>query len=179
MIIARMVFITILALGTVSGSSQILHGQFFGAKPKTQTPAPQSPAVQATAGEVQQAVTAESDLGVVEQTSWPSIALPKITMPQITMPRLWPSEEDDRPALLTPFVAGANKVTAGTKKAWEGVKDIFSVGSGNSSPAVNVAPAQPKPSIWKRLIGRAPQKQQVEDEPATVSDFLKQERILP
>lgn len=172
MTIARIGFTTILSLGMIMGSAQISWGQLFGAGVESST-------AELPAGEVQQAVGVEGDLGVVKQTSWPSIPLPSITMPQITMPRLWPSAEDDRPALLSPFIAGAAKVSEGSKKAWEGVKDMFSVSPSESTTDSPAASSQQKPSMWKRLISRSPQKERQDDGPLTVSDFLKQERLLP
>lgn len=128
--------------------------------------------------------------GGIEQTGWPSIGWPKVTLPTITMPKitmpkltmpklppLWPSQSNGQsPALLAPFAAGFSKVSAGTKKAWEGTKELFSVAGGNSATKSSVSQAtQPRPSFWERLVGR-PQEPQV---PQTVGEFMSQKRLDP
>ena len=163
----RFAFTVLFAVATTFAITSNCSAQVLG------TEAEQAPTA------VQQAGTTEGDLGVVKQTSWPSIPLPKLTMPQITLPRLWPSEEDDRPALLSPFVAGATKISEGTKKAWEGAKEIFSVGNGKTAASSPAPAAEPKPSIWKRLIGRAPEKETANDGPKTVGEFMSQKRLTP
>ena len=113
MTFARFCLTTTLGVCVAVTSTHMVQGQILG----TET--------ESAGAEVQQAGGPTEDLSEISQTSWPSIPLPKLTMPQITMPRLWPSEEDDRPALLAPFVAGASKVSEGSKKAWEGGKRHF------------------------------------------------------
>ncbi len=163
MTIVRFGFTILLGCCITTESVQTSWGQILAA------------GTESTGAGVQQAGGAADDLGAIEQTSWPSVLLPKITLPkitfpEITMPRLWPSTEDDRPALLAPFVVGATKVSQGMKKAWEGTKDIFSAGSGNgTSPA--------KPSFWQRLISRAPA--DYDDGPQTVGEFMSQKRPMP
>ena len=121
----------------------------------------------------------------VNQVGWPSIPLPKITLPKLTMPKvtmpkmppLWPSEANgDSPALLAPFAAGFSKVSSGSKKAWEGTKDMFAIfqGKGSASSAPK-PPTQPKPSLWKRLTTRSAEP----EVPQTVGEFMKQPRLDP
>lgn len=101
----------------------------------------------------------------VKQTSWPSIPLPRITMPKIYMP--------DMSAITTPVKAGYGKVAEGTKKAWEGAKEIFTFGRDNSTSA---AQTQPKESIWKRMFSSEPEKN---DGPQTVGEWMAQPRLDP
>ncbi|NOY41322.1 MAG: hypothetical protein GXP26_05740 [Planctomycetes bacterium] len=160
MTIARIGFTILLGCCIATESVQTSWGQILAV------------GAESTSVGVQQAGGAGDDLGVVEQTSWPSVLLPKITFPKITMPRLWPSTEDDRPALLAPFVVGASKVSQGMRKAWEGTKDIFSAGSGNGT-----SPAPRGPSFWQRLIGQA--SADYDDGPQTVGEFMSQKRPMP
>lgn len=116
----------------------------------------------------------------IKRVSWlPTITMPKFTMPSITMPKmpaLWPSESTDgSPALLAPFAAGFGKLSAGTKNAWAGTKDMFSVFQGSDSKGQSRSTASAKPSFWQRLLTRAPGS----ETPQTVSEFMKQERALP
>jgi hypothetical protein len=139
-------------------------------------------------GEVKQATGEFGDGQLAEgikQVGWPNIALPKITLPKITMPKitmpkmpaLWPSESDpDSPALLSPFVAGFGKLSAGTRNAWEGTKDMFSVFRGKRDSQRAAPPTSiQKPSFWQRLTTRAPEP----DVPQTVGEFMRQPRPKP
>jgi len=123
--------------------------------------------------------------GGVKQTAWPSIAWPTITMPKLTMPTmtmpklppLWPSNSDsDSPALLSPFVAGYAKVSAGARKTWEGTKDLFTVfQNGDSSQPTSQRALKPKTSFWQRLTTR----KQEPKVPQTVGEFMRQPRLDP
>lgn len=123
--------------------------------------------------------------GGVKQTSWPSIPWPTITMPKFTMPTmtmpklppLWPSDANgDSPALLSPFVAGYAKVSAGARKTWEGTKDLFSVfQTGDASQPASRSTQKPKASFWQRLTTRT----QESSTPQTVGEFMKQPRLNP
>jgi hypothetical protein len=101
----------------------------------------------------------------VKQTAWPSIPLPKITMPKISMP--------DMSVITTPVKAGYGKVTEGTKKAWEGTKEIFTFGKDDSAPT---ARSQPKEGFWKRMFTSEPDKN---DGPQTVGEWMAQPRLDP
>ena len=99
----------------------------------------------------------------VKQTGWPSIPLPKITMPTITMP--------DMSVITTPVKTSYGKVTDGTKKAWEGTKEIFTFGKGT---ATATAHSQPKEGFWKRMFSSEPEKN---DGPQTVGEWMAQPRL--
>jgi hypothetical protein len=101
----------------------------------------------------------------VKQTAWPSIPLPKISMPKISMP--------DMSVITTPVKAGFGKVTDGTRKAWEGTKEIFTFGKGDSAAATR---SQPKESFWKRMFTSEPDKN---DGPQTVGEWMAQPRLDP
>jgi len=172
MTITRFSFTMLLGCCFAIGPVQFSLAQILDAP--SQTPPTQSTIPQPTTpAQVQQAGTVADELANVEQTSWSGFALPKITMP-----KLWPSTVDDRPALLSPFVSGATKVSDGAKKAWEGTKDIFSVGASSETSATRAPSAPPQPSFWQKLIGRAPQKE-FDDGPQTVGELMSQKRLLP
>jgi len=168
MITKRVIFTLVLSWAVNSASTRLGFAQIIDA-PTT------SPVTQAT-GNFDDAELA----GGVKQVAWPKITLPKLTMPTITLPKLpplWPSDSNrDSPALLSPFVDGYAKVSAGTKKAWEGTKDLFSVfqRKSTSTPAMRSA-SKPKASIWQRLTTR----KQESKVPQTVGEFMKQPRLQP
>jgi hypothetical protein len=94
---------------------------------------------------------------------WSWIKLPKITMPKIEMPK----------DPLAPVKVSARKVKDGTKKAWEGTKELFTFGSpAGEGPTARVASRQEPPSIWSRMFGRSEEQQP----PQTVADFMAQPR---
>ena len=176
MAITRAILALVLSWCLTLGSTQLLRGQII------KEPLPDS------TGGVQQAnaeIGSGAQSGLIQQVGWPSIPLPKVTLPQITMPKvtmpklppLWPSSGDDQsPALLSPFVSGFKKVSEGTRKAWEGTIELFSVGSGkgtSNSAARNASPSQP--SLWQRLVSPAPE----HDGPQTVGEFMSQKRLDP
>lgn len=128
-----------------------------------------APAAQPEVG-VQQAggPAAVAQTGAVEQTGW-GIPMPKLTMPKITMPTLtMPSMG----AVTGPFKSGFNKVSSGTKKAWEGTKEMFSFGK-NKTAAPSRAGGQKQPSFWQRLLVRESEPQI----PQTVGEFMSQPRV--
>ncbi len=108
----------------------------------------------------------------VEQTGW-GIPLPKITMPKITMPKVtMPSME----TVTGPFKSGFGKVSSGTKKAWEGTKEMFSVGQNKTATTTRrSAKTQEKPSFWHRLLVRESEPRA----PQTVGEFMRQKRLDP
>jgi hypothetical protein len=75
------------------------------------------------------------------------LTMPKVTMPKLTMPKIEMPKMPEDP--LMPFKAGARKVSDGTKKAWEGTKEIFTFGS---APTANqtVRPTHPAAGIAVR-----------------------------
>ncbi len=168
MITKRVIFALALSWAVNSESTRLGFAQIIDAPSS-------SPVTQAT-GNFDDAELA----GGVKQVAWPSISWPKITLPTITLPKLpplWPSDSNgDSPALLSPFAAGYAKVSAGTKKAWEGTKDLFSVFQRKdaSTPVMRSA-SKPKSSFWQRLTTR----KQESRVPQTVGEFMKQPRLQP
>jgi hypothetical protein len=122
-------------------------------------------------GGVQQAggaVAAGEASGAVKQTAWPKITMPKVTMPKVTMP--------DLSKVLSPVSVGFEKVSTGSKKAWEGTKEMFSFGkTNNPAPVSTTRTTQPQQSIWNRLTGRAPEPVA----PQTVGEWMSQPRLDP
>jgi hypothetical protein len=106
--------------------------------------------------------------------SWPSISLPQITMPKISMPK-WPTNADGTSASpMAPISAGASKVSAGSRKAWQGAKEMFSFASREETPKSSTAvKTSDKPSFWQRIIGKKPEP----EGPQTVAEFMAQPRI--
>ena len=107
----------------------------------------------------------------VEESAGSGIPLPKITMPKITMPKITMPNMD---SITGPVKSGFGKVSAGTKKAWEGTKEMFSFGR-DKTTRVASRPTQKKPSLWQKLIVRE-SKPQV---PQTVGEFMSQPRLDP
>ena len=144
-------------------------------------------ALAAVALMVGSAVCAESPTGEAASAAEPAAAkpfgwlqMPKVTMPKLTMPKI---EMPKMPAdPLAPFKAGARKVGEGTKKAWEGTKEIFTFGgeekksadAGSTRFAPHAKPEQP--SLWKRLTTSAPAEP---EGPQTVAEFMAQPRLDP
>jgi hypothetical protein len=126
--------------------------------------------VEPAAAQSAPAATAGSDITPTEEPggafSW--IKKPSFTMPKISFPKM-PADP------LAPVKNSAKKVSDGTKKAWEGTKEIFSFGgSKQEQPAAKVATAGEAPSIWERMFG-AEEKQA--EGPATVGEWMNQDRV--
>jgi hypothetical protein len=94
--------------------------------------------------------------------------MPKITMPKIEMPKM-PADP------LAPVKASARKIGDGSRKAWEGTKELFTFGGGKtpSQPTERVASRPDQPSLWSRMFGGAEPQQR---EPQTVADWMAQPR---
>jgi hypothetical protein len=111
--------------------------------------------------------------------SWPSISLPQIKMPKITMPKIsmpkWPTNTDGTSVSpMAPISAGASKVSAGSRKAWQGTKEMFSFASREETPRPSIKAKTPaKPSFWQRLTRKKPEP----EGPLTVAEFMAQPRI--
>jgi hypothetical protein len=129
------------------------------------------------AGAVQQAGGAVASASAVEQTAGWGLPMPKLTMPQITMPKLsMPQMALPSMASVTgPFKASFGKVTAGSRKAWEGTREIFSFGK-NKTAMRGRASGQQQPSFLQRLLTPKPQEPQVAQ---TVGEFMRQPRLDP
>ncbi|MCC6492320.1 MAG: hypothetical protein IT424_04805 [Pirellulales bacterium] len=97
---------------------------------------------------------------------WSWLKKPSITMPKLTFPKM-PADP------LAPVKASARKVSDGTKKAWEGTKELFTFGgSKEPAPEAHVA-AKEGPSLFERMFGP---KEPEPEGPRTVNEFLKQPR---
>jgi len=145
----------------------VLHAQVFN-----------PPAAQPNVG-VQQAggPTAVTQTGAVEQTGW-GLAMPKLTMPTITMPKLTMPKitMPNMIAVTGPFKSGFSKVTSGTKKAWEGTKEMLSFGKNNTAATSRSrSTGQQQPSFWQRLLVRESEAKI----PQTVGEFMSQPRLDP
>ena len=118
-------------------------------------------------------MAAEEASGAVKQTVWPKITMPKVTMPKVTMPKM---SMPDLSKVLSPVSVGFEKVSTGSKKAWEGTKEIFSFGKTNNPALVGTTrTTQPEQSIWKKMIGRDPEPAA----PQTVGEWMSQPRLDP
>ena len=126
---------------------------------------PDSSSVQPAGGPVTPAQS-----GSVEQTGWgipmPRITLPKLTLPKVAMP--------DVSAVTGPVKSGFDKVKFGSKKAWEGAKEMLSFGNNDQVVGPNTVNQQ-KPSFWQRFTARETQPQV----PQTVGEFMSQPRLDP
>lgn len=127
-------------------------------------PAPSQTTVQPAGG------AAAGAAGEVQQTGW-GIPMPKITMPKITMPKIEMPKMD---TVTGPFKSGFSKMSAGSKKAIEGAKEMLSFGRKQSPQAVGRTP-QKKPSLWQKLTARKSEPQV----PQTVGEFMSQPRLDP
>jgi hypothetical protein len=117
----------------------------------------------APAGATAEDITPTEEAGAF---SW--VKKPSFTMPKISFPKM-PADP------LAPVKNSAKKVSDGTKKAWEGTKEIFTFGGNKQEkPAAQVATAGEAPSVWQRMFG-AEEKQ--DEGPATVNEWMKQKRV--
>ena len=134
-----------------------------------------APAAQASAAVQQAGGAVAATAGAVEQTAW-GLPMPKLTMPKLTMPKLTmpPMALPSMGAVTGPFKQSFGKVTAGSKKAWEGTKEIFSFGQ-NKTATQNRAGGQQQPSFWQRLLVR----ESPVRVPETVGEFMAQPRLDP
>ncbi len=111
-----------------------------------------------------------SDITPTEEPSaWGWLKKPSISMPKISFPKM-PSDP------LAPIKSSARKVSDGTKRAWEGTKEIFTFGgSKKEQPQARVASAGEAPSVWQRMFGGAEEKKN--EGPATVGEWMNQPRV--
>lgn len=129
------------------------------------SPAPSQTPVQPAGG------AAATPTGEVQQTGW-GIPMPKITMPKITMPKI---EMPKMETVTGPFKSGFAKMSAGSKKAIEGAKEMMSFGRNESPPTGSRASRQKQPSLWQKLTARKSEPQV----PQTVGEFMSQPRLDP
>jgi len=152
----------------VVGKPTPLRAQVFNPAAAQPNAAIPQMGVQQAGGRANQAQT-----GAVEQTGWgismPKLTMPKLTLPKLTMPKLtMPSMA----SVTAPMKSGFSKVSSGTKKAWEGTKEMLTFGQNKSAPRAQTATTQ-KTSFWQRLIARPAEPRG----PQTVGEFMKQPRI--
>jgi hypothetical protein len=131
---------------------------------------------------------ASEDSSGVKQASWyslpmPKIMLPKIEMPSFSMPSFWASGDAssaDKPSIFAPLTTGAQKISDGSKRAWDGAKDMFSFGRGqsdsqtSSTASQKVENAKKGPSLWDRMF--TPKEP---EGPRTVAEWMSQPRLDP
>jgi hypothetical protein len=98
---------------------------------------------------------------------WGWIKKPKISMPKISFPKM-PADP------FAPVKSSARKVSEGTKRAWEGTKEIFSFGGSKEQPAARTAAATEAPSMWQRMFGG---KKEEPEGPKTVAEWMAQKRV--
>jgi hypothetical protein len=120
-----------------------------------------------------------TDPSGIKQTSWyslpmPKITMPKIEMPQFSMPSFWTSKDGastDKPSMFAPLTSSAKKIGDGSKKMWEGAKDMVDFGRGESDQQ---AVSKKGPSFWDRLfVDKEP------EGPGTVAEWMAQPRLDP
>ena len=115
-----------------------------------------------------------SDITPTEEPTsspWGWLKMPTITMPKIAMPKM-PADP------LAPIKSSARKVGDGTKKAWEGTKEMFTFGGGKTPPAqeARVASNAEAPSMMQRMFGGGTEDKPAEG-PATVGEWMAQPRV--
>jgi hypothetical protein len=114
---------------------------------------------------------AASDITPTEETGggpWSWVKKPSFSMPKVSFPKM-PADP------LAPIKTSAKKVGDGTKKAWEGAKEMFTFGGSEEEPAgTRVATAGEAPSMWQRMFGKEEKK---DEGPATVGEWMNQKRV--
>ena len=114
------------------------------------------------------ALAQQADDAPAAESPWGWLAMPKITMPKIEMPKM-PADP------FAPIKSSARKVSDGGKKAWEGTKEIFTLGgSKGDQPAARVASAGEAPSMWQRMFGAKPKEP---EGPQTITEWMSQKRV--
>jgi hypothetical protein len=105
-----------------------------------------------------------------ESGGWSWLKKPSFTMPKVAFPKM-PADP------LAPIKSSARKVSDGTKRAWEGTKEIFSFGGSKEKqqPPTRVASAGEPPSVWQRMFGGEEAKKH--EGPATVGEWMNQPRV--
>lgn len=99
---------------------------------------------------------------------WGWLPKPEITWPQVTLPSVVFPKFDRSMAstVFSPVKSGVSKISAGSRRAWDGAKEIFGFAFGDSRDTPRVA-SRRKPSMWERMFGAR------EDEgPQTIGEFM-------
>ena len=169
--VAVVVSLLVAASQAVVVDVQITEAQILNASVPTS-----SEGVQTAAGNPN---TVEEQGGFLP-VSWPSVSLPQVSMPKMTMPKIpmptWPTNADGSAVSpFAPITAGASKISAGTRKAWEGAKEMFGFSSSFDSDgrATQLAAYPSEPSFWQRMTGREPEP----TGPRTIAEFMAQPRV--
>ncbi|HEX6963016.1 MAG TPA: hypothetical protein VF175_14195 [Lacipirellula sp.] len=114
---------------------------------------------------------APSDITPTEEPAsspWGWLKKPSITMPKLSFPKM-PADP------LAPIKTSARKVGDGARKAWEGTKELFTLGgSKKDAPSARMASAGEAPSVWDRMFGGEEPKN---EGPATVGEWMSQPRV--
>lgn len=144
--------IHILGIVALWGSLIASH-QASGQSPSLNAPMPDEPVVEA------------------EQSPpayWGWLPKPEITWPQVTLPSVAFPKFDRSMAsqVFAPVKSGVSKISAGSRRAWDGAKDIFSFAFGGANDEPRVASRQ-TPSMWERMFG-SPR----DDGPQTIGEFM-------
>ena len=161
-----------LVMGFMSLLGPTGHAQIIPAPQPTSATAPAAAhpnGVQLAGGQANVAKPAD------EESDWPKLSMPKLSMPEIKVPKL---KMPSMSKVLSPVSIGYQKVSAGTKKAWEGTKEMLTFGGsqekvktastgGNSSVS--------RQSLWKKLTTR----NQEPVGPQTVGEWMHQPRLQP
>ena len=111
--------------------------------------------------------TAEASDQASSPSPWGWVKMPKITMPKIEFPKM-PADP------LAPLKTSARKVSDGSKRMFEGTKELFTGGSKAEQPAARVASQGEAPSLWQRMFGA---KQPVDEGPRTIGEWQNQPRV--
>lgn len=126
---------------------------------------------QSACGQTGGTTPAASDITPTEEPAsgpWGWLKKPSITMPKLSFPKM-PADP------LAPIKTSARKVGDGAKKAWEGTKELFTLGeSKKDAPSARVAAAGEAPSVWDRMFGGEEPKK---EGPATVGEWMSQPRV--
>lgn len=109
-----------------------------------------------------------------EVNRWGWLPKPKITMPKVTMPKI-EMPKFEMPKLpegtFAPMKASAGKVVDGSKKAWQGAKEMLSFGQKSKTTNPRVA-SRAEPSAWDKVFGAKQEPQG----PRTIGEFMQGER---
>ncbi|MCH2115455.1 MAG: hypothetical protein MK171_11175 [Pirellulales bacterium] len=130
-------------------------------------------------GNVEQAggsIPAGDAAGSTWQASWWKVTLPKITMPTMTMPTMTMPKiaMPDMSKIFRPVTSGFHEVVTGSKKVWEGTKQMFAFrGGGANGASTPREQAEPKSSFWGRLLNWSAEPAA----PQTVGEWMSQSRV--
>jgi len=126
-------------------------------------------ALTATAGCAAEA-KAEAAKAEASGGAWSKIPLPKISLPKIPKPKV---EMPSMDAVTAPFKASFRKIGDGSRKAWEGTKELFQPNDRPAEPPAAPAPGGEPPSMWQRMFGGPPPE---DPGPQTIGEFMQGER---